>query len=565
MASNWNICGVCDLRNISKQSVIWCSDCEEGLCDDCKDHHSLSKGTRNHETVTIAEYQKLPSNVVQIAQSCRKHDQKYQIFCKKHDCPCCKRCVVEDHNKCEDLKDIDDVISGIKSSNAFEDIEKTLKEVKEHIERIRKDREENLASLQDQKKSIVIEIQKAKTSINNHLDQLHQTLLRDLDTAEETESMKIRQLLSEVEKNEKEITEFQAALASIKQYASDLQTFLAVKDMERDLTKNENFVHTITKSGKLNHHRMTLNIETIIQNIAIDVKSFGEIIVVNEPNELIIRRQKDQQAQQMIVAPVSKSIDNLALTLRRTVNTDAADIRGCTILPDGRMMFTCYSKHKIIVINKYGTTDFEIKLDRCFDMVYIGNNKIAVTSGRYFDSFYINCVDIEQRIVTEVLDVQSKNLGVVLTGEGTLIYCAGGTGMKTIDLSNKTRGSIRSGPLSISGYSYVTIYDKNILYTNQDINTVTCSDFQGTTQWEFKNKRVLKNPQGISVDKDGNVYVAGTNSNSVVVVSHDGKHHRQILSNAEGLLKPQTVHYDQSSDLLLVANKMGRAFLYDVK
>lgn len=310
---------------------------------------------------------------------------------------------------------------------------------------------------------------------------------------------------------------------------------------------------------------MTLNIETIIQNIAIDVKSFGEIIVVNEPNELIIRRQKDQQAQQMIVAPVSKSIDNLALTLRRTVNTDAADIRGCTILPDGRMMFTCYSKHKIIVINKYGTTDFEIKLDRCFDMVYIGNNKIAVTSGRYFDSFYINCVDIEQRIVTEVLDVQSKNLGVVLTGEGTLIYCAGGTGMKTIDLSNKTRGSIRSGPLSISGYSYVTIYDKNILYTNQDINTVTCSDFQGTTQWEFKNKRVLKNPQGISVDKDGNVYVAGTNSNSVVVVSHDGKHHRQILSNAEGLLKPQTVHYDQSSDLLLVANKMGRAFLYDVK
>ncbi|CAG2224114.1 unnamed protein product [Mytilus edulis] len=316
MASNWNICGVCDLRNISKQSVIWCSDCEEGLCDDCKDHHSLSKGTRNHETVTIAEYQKLPSNVVQIAQSCRKHDQKYQIFCKKHDCPCCKRCVVEDHNKCEDLKDIDDVISGIKSSNAFEDIEKTLKEVKEHIERIRKDREENLASLQDQKKSI--------------------TLLRDLDTAEETESKKIRQLLSEVEKNEKEITEFQAALANIKQYASDLQTFLAVKDMERDLTKNENFVHTITKSGKLNHHRMTLKIETVLKNIAIDVKSFGEIIVVNVANELMTRRQKDQQAQQMIVAPVAKSIDNLTLTLRRTVNIDAADIRGCTILPDGK-------------------------------------------------------------------------------------------------------------------------------------------------------------------------------------------------------------------------------------
>ncbi|OPL33645.1 hypothetical protein AM593_01602, partial [Mytilus galloprovincialis] len=129
MASNWNVCGVCELRNTSKQSVIWCSDCEEGLCDNCKDHHSLSKGSRNHGTVTIAEYQKVPSNVIQIAQSCKKHDQKYQIICKTHDCPCCKRCVVEDHNKCEDLKDIDDVIKGIKSSNVFQDIEKTMNEL----------------------------------------------------------------------------------------------------------------------------------------------------------------------------------------------------------------------------------------------------------------------------------------------------------------------------------------------------------------------------------------------------------------------------------------------------
>ncbi|CAG2207519.1 unnamed protein product [Mytilus edulis] len=180
------------------------------VSDDCKDHHSLSKASRNHDTVTIAEYQKLPSNVIQIAQSCKKHDQKYQIFCKKHDCPCCKRCVVEDHNKCEDLKDIDDVISGIKSSNAFQDIEKTLNEVKDHMERIRKDREENLASLKEQKKSIGMEIQKAKTSINNHLDNLHQQLLRQLDASEETENKKIRQLLNDVEEQEKEIAEFQA-------------------------------------------------------------------------------------------------------------------------------------------------------------------------------------------------------------------------------------------------------------------------------------------------------------------------------------------------------------------
>ncbi|CAC5403796.1 unnamed protein product [Mytilus coruscus] len=565
MASNWKLCGVCELRNISKQSVIWCSDCEEDLCDDCREHHGLSKGSRNHETVTIAEYQKLPRNVIQIAQSCRKHDQKYQIFCKKHDCPCCKRCVVEDHNKCEDLKDLDDVIEGIKSSNAFQDIEKTLNEVKEHIQIIRKNREENLASLKEQKKNIEMEIQKAKTSINNHLDKLHQAVLRDLDATFETENKKIRQLLSGVEKNEKEIEEFQAGLANIKQYASELQTFLAAKDMERDLSKKEKFVQSLIKSGKLNHPQISWKFETILQNIVIDIKSFGEIIVVNEPNKIMIRRQKDHQAQQLIAVPVPKSIDNMTLTLRKTIDINANEIRGCTIMPNGRMMFTCYNQKKVIAIHNDGTKDFVMKLDSCFDIDYIDNNIIFVTSGTRMFLSNIILFDIEKRKVSGKLLVEEYNGGTVLTNDGTLIYCAKENGLKTIDLNNGTKGSIRSAPLSTSRYSYVTRFDKNIIYTNPENNTVTCSDFQGTTQWEFKEERVLKGPQGISVDKNGNVYVVGAESNNVVVISHDGKRHRQILSSTEGITNPLALHYDQSSNSLLVANKQGRAFLFDVK
>ncbi|XP_063398053.1 uncharacterized protein LOC134682998 isoform X2 [Mytilus trossulus] len=565
MASNWKLCGICELRNISKQSVIWCSDCEEGLCDDCKDHHSLSKGSRYHETVKIAEYQKLPSNFIQIAQSCRKHDQKYQIFCKKHDCPCCKKCVVEDHNKCEDLKDIEDVIGGIKSSNAFQDIEKTLNEVKEHIERIRKDREENLASLKEQKKSIGMEIQKAKTSINNHLDQLHQTLLRDLDTSEETESKKIRQLLNEVEKKEKEIKDFQSGLANIKQYASNLQIFLTTKEMERDLGKKEQFVQSIITGGKLNHMQMSWNIENILQNFAIDIRSFGEIIVDNEPNKLILSRHKDQQAQQMITAPAPKSIGNLTMVLRQTINIGAADIRGCTILPDGRMVFTCYIQNKVIAIKNDGTKDFEMKLDSCFDIDYVDNNIIVVTSGTNIVAQYISLVDIEKRKVVRKLHLGEYIEGAVVTHDEILIYCARDNGLKTINLKNETKGSVRSGPLNERGFSYVTVFNKNIIYTNSLLNTIKCCDFQFTKQWEFENERVLRGPHGISVDNDGNVYVVGTRSNTIVVISHDGKRHRQILSSNEGLIEPQALHYDKSTCSLLVANKQGRTFVFDVQ
>jgi DNA-binding beta-propeller fold protein YncE len=67
---------------------------------------------------------------------------------------------------------------------------------------------------------------------------------------------------------------------------------------------------------------------------------------------------------------------------------------------------------------------------------------------------------------------------------------------------------------------------------------VTCCDLQGTTQWEFKDDRLLQHPFGISVDNDGNVYVVGYDSNNVVVISPDGQHHRQLLSSKDGLKKP---------------------------
>ena len=98
MASNWTVCGLCNYRNINKALVVWCSECDEGLCGECREHHGASQSTRNHDTISITEYQKLPTNVLEITQTCQKHKEHYQTFCEKHDCPCCRRCVIETHN-----------------------------------------------------------------------------------------------------------------------------------------------------------------------------------------------------------------------------------------------------------------------------------------------------------------------------------------------------------------------------------------------------------------------------------------------------------------------------------
>ncbi|VDI28812.1 Hypothetical predicted protein [Mytilus galloprovincialis] len=178
MASSWTACGVCDSKEITKPSVIWCSECDKGLCAECDKHHAVSKASRKHSTLPITEYtcSKLPTVILEITHTCSKHNEKYQTYCKKHDRPCCHRCVIETHNDCKDITAINDIIKDVKSSSALYDIELVLVEVVENLEKITKDRINNLTSLKNQERRRENEFQKTPLLLQ-HLVRMASTAL----------------------------------------------------------------------------------------------------------------------------------------------------------------------------------------------------------------------------------------------------------------------------------------------------------------------------------------------------------------------------------------------------
>ena len=115
----------------------------------------------------------------------------------------------------------------------------------------------------------------------------------------------------------------------------------------------------------------------------------------------------------------------------------------------------------------------------------------------------------------------------------------------------------------MSGVYYVATSGEKLYYTDYQTGTVTCCDLHGTTKWEFKDEHVLQCPRGISVDNDGNVYVVGYHSKNVVVISPDGKRHRQLLSSKDGLVNPCVLDYEKSTNRLLVVNESKSVFLFD--
>jgi DNA-binding beta-propeller fold protein YncE len=230
-----------------------------------------------------------------------------------------------------------------------------------------------------------------------------------------------------------------------------------------------------------------------------------------------------------------RSLENIQLNLKQKINTKGTNIRGCSLLPDGRMVFSCYSSDTLRFINKEGIELFQIGKDKTgsctYDTVYIkDNNSVAVSSGQGRNKC-ITIIDIESQKVMTTIPMDTYIYGMAVKGR-TIYYCAWNKGLKMLNLSDKSVSDIISS--DISRVNYVATSSDKLYYTNYSTHTVTCCDLHGTTQWEFKDERVLQDPYGISIDNDGNVYVVGCSTNNVMVISPDGQHHRQLLASKDG-------------------------------
>ncbi|CAC5413521.1 unnamed protein product [Mytilus coruscus] len=560
MATNWTICGTCDFRHITKPSVFWCSECDEGLCHECTEHHSISKATRGHSTVSIDEYKKLPSTILEITQTCKDHNEKFQIYCNKHDCPCCKKCIVETHNKCKELIDIDDVVKDVKSSNAFVDIEHTLAEISENIKRIRKDREENLTSIKETRENVESEIKMTKLKIVSYLDKLQEDILKELIETEELESKLIHKSVTSVQQTEKDVTEYQNKIVNIKQHASDLQAFLVIKQIEHDVEEKDKIIKALVKNKDFNHVTLSWKINSGVQNFLTSLATFGKIVVESKSSDITIARRKNKQAQIMVMASVPLFLDNIELKLKKTVSTRGNDITGCSLFSNGKMIFSSYKDKKVVVLRNDGSKPGKIKSKfQTFDVEQIDENLIAITTG--YEGGNIIFADLLERKTKKIIDVDVSNDGIAVYG-GWLYFSARKNGLMRVNIID---GSIREVVYKpMCGCAYIAVFGNNIYFTNKSENTVTCSDLEGNVKWIFKDESILSFPLGISLDHYGNVYVVGNEFSNVVVISPDGKRSKIILSSADGLDCPQVLHYNRENNQLLVANQNENAFLFNV-
>ena len=560
MATFTVACNVCSMRHIIKSSVVWCSECDEGFCTDCKEYHSLAKATRDHVTITFAEYQKLPSFIVGITPLCDEHREKYQTYCKEHESVCCRKCVFTSHKNCKDLVPLEDVVDNVKNSSSVQEMEHLLDDLTKNIKTIIESGQDNLDMLNETKAGIEKEINQIRLAINGYLDKLEKELLTKLQEASDSAKGQIMELVATLAENEKEILECQDNLQNIKTHATELQTFLGLKQIEHEITKNERFVQSLIDNQKVSKTTLHCKINQTLQTLTTDVHCYGEVTTSITPCDISLVMRKDKQAQMMVAGVPARSISNICLKLKHQLTTGGNDITSCLILTGGKIAFINYIPPFLLILNVDGSQERKISIWNALDVACIDQNTAAIASST---GKFIHLVDLNTGKTMKSINTNTTCSGITSIN-GMLVFVAIGKGLRKVDL--KDENIVEIVAFAADMWSRVTSFNDRLYYTNSMRSEVVCCDINGTILWTITDKSVLKTPRAITVDDYGNVYVSNANPVNIIVISPDGKEHRQLLSKADAdrLNNPRALHYDRQTRQLLVANVKTSAFIYSV-
>ncbi|XP_071162047.1 uncharacterized protein [Mytilus edulis] len=545
------LCTICNDDGISNSAVIWCTECEVLFCGDCEKPHSKSRLSKNHKTMSADDYQKLPTFMQEISSQCQDHKKKFELYCSFHACPCCVQCVTDKHKMCQEMKPLSDILQQVKSSASVQLFEKDLKDVKENIDTAILYLKTRITTTDTQNTKAIEKIRYMRKSIDDYLNKLEQDLLNDLESKYSKLKSNMASLMQQMEQRASQINQIQSQFSKTTRYTTELQMFIALREIEKITSQTTKYIEDLESGDHFIEKNLEVKLSSALQSILQDVNSFGNININTTTSTLKIKAGRKDQAQHLI--PKVPGVEQIkpSLLTRLTIPKDikSLDISACLILPDGKFIILDRDEFQLLLFSNDGifirkvVTFTEFAYDECLVM----NNIVAVALGPANQTVL---VDVDRSKIIQTIKLSHNCFGVASDGKN-LVIRNGDRQCTTVNLSDMSQTIIEGmvvGPIAL--------FQRNIYGTNNIASTLCCYKVTGEPLWKFQHQDIAR-PLGLTLDKNGFVYISSAGNNSIVVVSPDGKICKTILSDADGIKDPYAIDINRETGVMIVSSHIS--------
>ncbi|CAG2226584.1 unnamed protein product [Mytilus edulis] len=240
------------------------------------------------------------------------------------------------------------------------------------------------------------------------------------------------------------------------------------------------------------------------------------------------------------------------------------NITGCIILPNGNLCMAFNTSANILI--KYSGAGQHIRnipvYSEPYDIAVIDLSRIVVTYG---DAEILEIMNNRTFKVEKKIRLQHSCMGVSHEN-GRLYVVSGCATIQVLDLSG-TQLKLLKLPtytsVNESHITHITTSKDKIYYTDFKNNKVHCYSLNGEELWQLECD-CLRYPNCVTVDNYNNAYVVGYISNNLIIIQHDGKENKTLLTKSDGLNHSNAIFYDKHMRTLLICNENGLVMMYKV-
>ncbi|CAC5403172.1 unnamed protein product [Mytilus coruscus] len=339
---------------------------------------------------------------------------------------------------------------------------------------MKKNRNVNCTYIEKIKTQHVKDILKIRVEINRHLDDLEKQIIRDLEEKEGQCKEDIQKVLSSIRDKEAIISQYHSKFQNIKQYASDLQTFLGIGEFKVKVNEHKLYLQSLMDTKGFEQFDLVFKIDTDVQSILNGLKHFGSTEIKARPSNFGLSRSKDKQAQ-LQVEGTKKTINDVKLILQKKIKTYGDTGKGCCVSEVGQFLFIDHCSRKLLsLISSGGTLKLNLLVHPSdgFDIACIDKKTVAITTGHSSKKTGIDIKDIENGFNIKFINLPDRSLGITRDHD-SLFVCVAALGIYKINIVDHTSHLIIC---KVSLNSYVSVFGDNIYYTNSNDHSVVCCD-----------------------------------------------------------------------------------------
>ncbi|KAH3769873.1 hypothetical protein DPMN_171154 [Dreissena polymorpha] len=262
MTSRKQLCSPCLRAKVEREAVVYCTDCQEPICGECKNTHVRIKVLMHHKFCDINEATPLAvHNLLKRLSACSIHDNEEIFFtCTNHGSSFCNKCLLSSHMKCDHVRLLSDVLEHedlTDCNNALCTFEDSAKKLLEHEDI----QEHKLTEIQD---DVRAQLYMLKKNILERFAQLESSILEELACKKLEIQSTINNQKHEVEQFLMEVHSNKSMIESVVKYGNRQQVFLMKNHVLKNLIGKLDLSDRCLKGTK---SKLAL---TLKENMAVD-------------------------------------------------------------------------------------------------------------------------------------------------------------------------------------------------------------------------------------------------------------------------------------------------------